>query len=158
MKRLPIFFLQIVIVLFVIGVFVALLVEPHFEGRNVGATWFQIYFKDPFLAYVYLGSIPFFVGCFQVFKVLTYIGENNAFSPATLNAVRIIKKCALINAGAVFTAIVFLVAASSFNNEDAAGAVMLGLIVTLISLIAVAVASIFEGILKNGINLFEGKK
>lgn len=35
--------------------------EPHLEGRNVNATLFEIYFRDPFLAYAYTASIVFFV-------------------------------------------------------------------------------------------------
>ncbi len=44
-----------------IGALGFLLWEPHLEGRNAHATTFEIYFHDPFLAYVYVGSIPFFV-------------------------------------------------------------------------------------------------
>ena len=84
MKKSSILFLQVVIVALIIGVLVALLWEPHLEGRNVNATLFEIYFKDPFLAYVYLGSIPFFVGLYQAFKVLGYIGQNKTFSPRPL--------------------------------------------------------------------------
>ncbi|HMQ01953.1 MAG TPA: DUF2975 domain-containing protein, partial [Candidatus Doudnabacteria bacterium] len=80
MKKISTVFLQIIIVALGIGVLAALLVEPHFEGRNVNATFFEIYFKDPFLAYVYLGSIPFFVGLYQAIKLLGYAGQNKIFS------------------------------------------------------------------------------
>jgi hypothetical protein len=59
-----------VIVLFGIGVLAFMLWEPHLEGRNVHASLFQIYFKDPFLAYAYVASIPFFVGLYQAINVL----------------------------------------------------------------------------------------
>jgi hypothetical protein len=52
-------FLQVVIVLIGIGVLAFMLWEPHVEGRNAHATVFEIYFHDPFLAYAYIGSIPF---------------------------------------------------------------------------------------------------
>ena len=55
--------------------------EPHIEGRNAHATLFEIYFKDPFLAYAYIASIPFFVALFQAFTILGYVGQNKAFSP-----------------------------------------------------------------------------
>jgi hypothetical protein len=61
MKRSSTIFLQIVIVLIGIGTFVLLLWEPQIEGVNAHATLFEIYFKDPFLACVYIGSIPYFV-------------------------------------------------------------------------------------------------
>ena len=61
MKRSSAAFLQAVVVLIGVGVLALLLCEPHLEGRNAHATPFEIYFKDPFLAYVYVASIPFFV-------------------------------------------------------------------------------------------------
>ena len=66
----PTIFLQVVIVLIGIGALALMLWEPHIEGRNAHATLFEIYFKDPFLAYAYIASIPFFVALYQAFKVL----------------------------------------------------------------------------------------
>jgi hypothetical protein len=61
----PTIFLQAVIVLIGIGALALMLWEPHIEGRNAHATLFEIYFNDPFLAYAYLASIPFFVALYQ---------------------------------------------------------------------------------------------
>ena len=72
MKRSSTIFLQVVIVLIGIGALALLLWEPHIEGRNAHATLFEIYFKDPFLAYAYIASIPFFVALYQAFKLLGY--------------------------------------------------------------------------------------
>jgi hypothetical protein len=69
MKKISIF-LQAVIVLIGIGAVALMLWEPHIEGRNAHATLFQIYFNDPFLAYAYIASLPFFVALYQAFKVL----------------------------------------------------------------------------------------
>ena len=76
MKRSSTIFLQVVIVLIGIGALALLLWEPHVEGRNAHATLFEIYFKDPFLAYAYVASIPFFVALYQAFKVLGYVGQD----------------------------------------------------------------------------------
>src|SRR3954466_13927549 len=94
-KRSSTAFLQIVIVLIGIGALALMLWEPHLEGRNAHATPFQIYFKDPFLAYAYVASIPFFVALYQAFKVLGYTRQNKVFSQAAVNALRTIKLCAL---------------------------------------------------------------
>ena len=51
MKKGPTIFLQVVIVLIGMGALGLMLWEPHIEGRNAHATLFEIYFKDPFLAY-----------------------------------------------------------------------------------------------------------
>src|SRR5207237_10769636 len=104
----PTIFLQAVIVLIGIGALALMLWEPHVEGRNAHATLFEIYFKDPFLAYAYLASIPFFVALYQAFKVLGYIGENKAFSQATVKALRTIKFCALAIIGFVAVGVLFI--------------------------------------------------
>src|SRR3954451_20740324 len=95
MKRSSTIFLQVVVVLIGIGALALLLWEPQVEGVNKHATNFEIYFKDPFLALVYAGSIPFFIGLYQAFKVLGYVGRNNVFSPEVVKALRTIKYCAL---------------------------------------------------------------
>ena len=65
MKKGSTIFLQIVIVLIAISAFVLLFWEPHIEGRNVHATLFEIYFKDPFLAYAYIASVAFFMALYK---------------------------------------------------------------------------------------------
>jgi hypothetical protein len=101
-------FLQVVIVLIGIGAFALLLWEPHIEGRNVHATLFEIYFKDPFLAYAYIASSPFFVALYQAFKVLGYAGQNMIFTQAAVKALRTIKYCALSIIGFVAVGEIFI--------------------------------------------------
>jgi hypothetical protein len=101
MKRSSTVFLQVVIVLIGIGALALLLWEPQIEGRNARATNFEIYFKDPFLALVYIGSIPFFAALYQAFKVLGYAGQNKVFSQAAVKALRTIKYCAIAIIGFV---------------------------------------------------------
>src|SRR5690349_7466208 len=108
----PTIFLQAVIVLIGIGALALMLWEPHIEGRNANAMLFEIYFKDPFLAYAYLASIPFFVALYQAFKVLGYIGQNKASSQATVKGLRTIKFCALTTIGLVAVAELFILLGS----------------------------------------------
>src|SRR3954467_7443302 len=100
--------LQVIIVLIVIGTVTVLLWEPHIEGRNAHATLFEIYFKDPFLAYAYIGSIPFFVALYQAFKVLGYVRQNKTFSQATVKALGTIKYCAIAIIGFVAAGVIFM--------------------------------------------------
>src|SRR5215467_12919113 len=103
----PTIFLQAVIVLIGIVALALLLWEPHIEGRNAHATLFEIYFNDPFLAYAYLASIPFFVALYQAFKVLGYAGQNKVFSQAAVKALRTIKYCAIAIIGFVAVSVIF---------------------------------------------------
>src|SRR3977135_1464563 len=120
MKRGPTMFLLIVVVLIGIGALSLMLWEPHIEGRNAHATLFEIYFKDPFLAYAYTGSIPFFVALYQAFRALGYMGRNKAFSQATVKALRTIKLCAIAIIGFVAVGEMFILLGTS---DDRAGGV-----------------------------------
>ncbi|MBI4120893.1 MAG: DUF2975 domain-containing protein [Parcubacteria group bacterium] len=153
MKRRSTLFLQAVIVAIGIGVLALMLWEPHLEGRNVNATFFAIYFKDPFLAYAYTASIAFFVALYQAFKLLGYAGQNKIFSQAAVDALRTIKYCVFITAGAIIAADAYLMIAARSNNEDAAGAVMLGIIATFASIVVGTAAAVFERVLQNAVDI-----
>src|SRR2546422_1518662 len=120
MKRSSTAFLQTVIVLIGIGALAMMLWEPHIEGRNAHATLFEIYFKDPFLAYAYTGSIPFFVALYQAFNVLGYVRQNKTFSQATVKALGTIKYCAIAIIGFVAVGVIFIIF-SDKNDRPAGG-------------------------------------
>ena len=150
----PTIFLQAVIVLMGIGALALMLWEPHIEGRNAHATLPEIYFKDPFLAYAYLSSIPFFVALYQAIKVLGYIGENNAFSKPTLKALRTIKFCALAIIVYVAVGELFIVLG---NSDDRAGGVFIGILITFGSVVIATAAAMFERILQNAVDIKSAK-
>lgn len=144
-------FLQVVVILIGIATLALLLIEPHFEGRNAHASLFQIYFNDPFLAYVYIGSIPFFVALTHAFKLLEYIRQNKAFSQAAVNALRIIKYCAFITAGLIMSVIAYLRIVAFSSSDDPAGAIILGNILTLASILIGATAGVLQKTLQGAV-------
>ncbi|HEX5083228.1 MAG TPA: DUF2975 domain-containing protein [Blastocatellia bacterium] len=152
MKRSSTIFLQIVIVLIGIGALALLLWEPHLEGRNAHATLFEIYFKDPFLAYAYTGSIAFFVALYQAFKLLSYIGANEVFSQRSVKALRTIKYCAM-------ALVAFIVGAEAYlfifvrGKDDIAGGVMIGLLMIFVSVVAATAAAVFERLLQSAVEI-----
>jgi hypothetical protein len=101
--------LQVAIVLVGIATAGLLIWEPHLEGRNAHATTFQIYFNDPFLAYVYAGSISYFVALYQAFGLFGQVRRERTFSTATVEKLRVIKRCALTLIGFVAGAAVFII-------------------------------------------------
>ena len=145
-KRSSTILLQAIIILIGIGALFFMLWEPHIEGRNVNATIFEIYFKDPFLAYAYIASIPFFAALYQAFKVLGYIKDNKTFLPATVQSLRIIKYCAMTIIGFVLGAEAYLFIARP--EDDIAGGVFMGLLMIFISGVVAIVVEMFEGILQ----------
>ena len=151
MKQSSSIFLQLVIVLIGIGALALLLWEPHIEGRNAHATNFEIYFKDPFLALVYIGSIPFFVALYQAFKVVGYAGQNQIFSQAAVRALRIIKYCALAIIG--FVVVEEIIIMLTHGSDDAAGGVFMGVLITFSSIVIATAAAMFERILQNAVDI-----
>ena len=150
MKRSSTLFLQIVIVLVGIGALALLLWEPRVEGVNAHATLFEMYFKDPFLACVYIGSIPFFVALYQAFKVLGYAGQNKVFSQAAVKALRTIKYCAIAIIGFVAVEEIFIMLGDS---DDRAGGVFMGILITFGSIVIATAAAMFERILQNAVDI-----
>ena len=153
MKKSSTIFLQVVIVLIGIGTLTLMLWEPHLEGRNVNSTLFEIYFKDPFLAYAYTASIAFFVALYQAFKLLGYIEQNKVFSQAAVNALRTIKYCALSLVGFIVGAEAYLFIVQRKVEEDIAGGVMIGLVMIFVSVVIATAAAVFERTLQNAVDI-----
>lgn len=146
-------FLQIVIVALGIGALALMLWEPHLEGRNANATLFEMYFKDPFLAYAYIGSIAFFVALYQTFKLLGYMARNEVVSRAAVKALRTIKYCAMTLVAFVVGAEVYLFTVQRKVEEDIAGGVAMGLVMIFISVVVATAAAVFEKTLQSTIDI-----
>jgi hypothetical protein len=150
MKRSSTIFLQTVIVLIGIGALALMLWEPHIEGRNAHATTFEIYFKDPFLAFAYTASVPFFVALYQAFRVLGYAGQNKMFTPEAVKALRTIKYCALAIVGFIVVSVIFLLRG---DPEDRPPGVVMRVVFTFGSIVIATAAAMFERILQNAVDL-----
>ncbi|MBI2439674.1 MAG: DUF2975 domain-containing protein [Candidatus Moranbacteria bacterium] len=147
MKRCSTIFLQAVVVALGIGTLVFVLWEPHLEGRNVGATLYQIYFHDPFLWYVYTASVAFFVALYQAFKLLGYIRHDEAFSEASAKAVRTIKYSAMILVAFILGAEVYFFTIQREAREDIAGGVVIGLFLIFVSALIATASDVLEGLI-----------
>jgi hypothetical protein len=156
MKRRPTYFLQAVIVLIGIGALAFLLWEPHVEGRNVHATTFDIYFKDPFLAYVYMGSIPFFVALYRTFGLFGDARRSGGFSQVTVDALQTIKKCALVLMGFVAGGIVFIIMFG--DKDDRPPGIFMSLLVTLAASVIAIAASMCARKLQHALRRSEGSR
>ena len=134
-------FLQVLIVLIGIAALVFLLGEPHLEGRNAHATAFEIYFKDPFLAYVYLGSIPFFVALYRAFGLFGHLSQKGVPSQATGESLRAIKRCALAMLGFVAGGVVIILLFG--DGEDRPAGIFMSFLAALVASVIAMVATIF---------------
>ena len=152
MKKSSTIFLQVVIVLIGIGALALLLWEPQVEGRNAHATLFEMYFKDPFLAYAYIASIPFFVALYQAFKVLGYVRQDRTFSQTTVKALRTIKYCAIAIIGFVAVSVIFMYPMFGDKDDRPAG-VFMRILITFPSIVIATAAGMFERILQNAVDI-----
>ena len=152
MNRSSTLFLQVVIVLAGIGALALLLWEPHIEGRNAHATLYQIYFNDPFLAYAYIASTPFFVALYQAFRVLGYARKNKIFSQAAIKALRTIRQCALTVAGFIVGGEAYLFVVQR-GKDDIAGGVAVGFVLIFLSIVVAAAATVFENLLRSAVDM-----
>ena len=150
MKRGATVFLRAVLMLIGIGALAFLLLEPHIEGRNAHATLFEIYFKDPFLAYAYIASIPFFVALHQAFQLLAYAAQDKEISPSTLRSLRTIKHCAIAIIGFVAVGEVFIILSES---DDRAGGVAMGILIAFASILVATAMAVLERALQNTVEM-----
>jgi hypothetical protein len=133
-----------------LGVVAGMLWEPHLEGVNAKVGFWAVY-ADPFVAYAYLGSVPFFVGLYQAFRLLGYVGRGDAHSSGARKALRNIRYCALAVVAFIVGAEVWIML--THGEDDAAGAFVLGVGAILLGLLTVAAAAMLERTLRGGRNL-----
>jgi len=149
MKRRSTIFLQIVVVLIGIVALALLLWEPQVEGVNAHATLLETYF-DSFVAYAYLGSIPFFVALYQAFKLLGYVGRDEVFSQRSVRALRTMKYCALAIVGFVAVSVLFMIHG---DRDDRPAGVFMRILITFPSIVVATAAAMFERVLQNAVDM-----
>lgn len=145
MKRIPIVFLQAVLVLMGMVALVLLIWLPLTEGRATDLDLFAIY-SDPFILFGYATSILFFVALYKAFRLLGYIGQHKVFSTQATGALKAIKHCAVILGLLVVSAGLFIRFTHS-EADDPAGFLALCLVTAFASLVVATAAAIFERLL-----------
>ncbi len=150
-----ILFFKVVILLIATGAFAGMIRFPQTEGRATNLDLVNIY-KDPFIIYLYIASIPFFVALYQAFKFLGYLNKNKIFSEDSVKAVGNIKYCAIALMGFIAVAILYIFIISKATNDDGAGAMVVGLITIFASSIVATAAAIFQKRLQNAVGIESG--
>ncbi len=128
MNRTAVVTIRTLIILVAVAALAFLIVEPQVEGRNVNATLVEIYFNDPLLAYAYIASIPFFVGLYQVYKLVKFPEQK---------ALQIIRNCALVTIPFIIIGVTWIL---QIESDDRPPIIAMGTLSTLIC-IGVAIAS-----------------
>ncbi|UZW15402.1 DUF2975 domain-containing protein [Clostridium pasteurianum] len=142
-------FLKVIIFLIGIAVFALCIYWlPEIAIRDAKAhPWdYSLY---PILGFAYGYCIAFSVALYQVFKLLTYIEKNNAFSQLSLKSLKVIKKSALTTIFFIVLGIIYLKVLSKVTGDDPAGPISLSLMVILATSIITAIVDVLQKLLKN---------
>ncbi len=150
MKRGSTLFLKVVLILIGVVTLVGLIWFPQTEGRATNLDLISIY-KDPLIIYMYIASIPFFVGLFQAFKLLNLIDANKAFTQDAVNTLKIMKFAALSLIG--FIALALLYIRFFVHGDDPAGPTGLGIMISFASIVIATAATIFQRLLQNAVDM-----
>jgi hypothetical protein len=151
MKKGSTLFLKVVLILIAIGVLTGLLWFPQTEGRAANLDLLSIY-TDPFIVYIYIGSIPFFVGLYQAFKLLNLIDANKAFSQSAVNTLKNMKLASLALIGFIALALIYIRFAAS-GGDDPAGPTAIGIIISFATAVVATAAAVFQKLLQNAVDI-----
>lgn len=151
MKRASTIFLQALIVLIGISTLAFLIRLPLTEGRAANLDLLSIY-SDPFILYGYSASIFFFVGLYQAFKLLGYIGLNKVFSSNSIETLKKIKYCA-IALGILIVAAGLYIKNFHHKDDDPAGFLAICIVTTFACFVVATAATIFKQKLQNAIDM-----
>lgn len=151
MKRGSTLFLKVVLLLIAIGVLVSMIWFPQTEGRAANLDLVSIY-KDPFIIYIYIASIPFFVGLYQAFKLLNLIDANRAFSKDAVNTLKNMKFASLALITFIVLALLYI-RLNAHSADDPAGPTAIGIVVSFAVAVVATVAGVFQKLLQNAVDI-----
>lgn len=151
MKKTSMVFLQGIIVLIGLITLAIMIRMPLTEGRAINLDLFHIY-SDPFIMYGYLASISFFIGLYQAFKLLGYIGKNQVFTLSAVIALRNIKYSAIVLSILIVLAGLYIKIFHA-EGDDPAGFLALCIVTTFVSVVIATVVAVFEKNLQSAVDI-----
>ena len=151
MTKISVRFLQSVLVLIGIISIAILIIAPLHEGRATNLSLLKIY-ADPFIAYIYIASITFFIALYQAFRLLTYIAQNKVFTSEAVQTLKSIKNCLIVLCGFIFFAGLYIKIFHS-KEDDPAGFLALCFVSAFASIVVATTAGIFQKILQSGVDM-----
>jgi hypothetical protein len=150
MKKGSTLFLKCVILLVAVGALGLLIWFPQLEGRATNLDLISIY-TDPLIIYSFIASIPFFIGLYQAFKLLSLIDANKAFSQGAVNTLRNMKFASLSLIGFIALAVFYI--RFFVRGDDPAGPTMLGISAVLAFSVIATAAAVFQRLLQNAVDI-----
>jgi len=100
---------------------------------------------------MYVSAIPFYFALYQAFKLLSYIGKNEAFSDLSVKALKYIKYCAMTISGLYVAIIPFVVLLQ--RMVDPPGLIIIGMVPFFASMIIAVFAAVLQRLLQDAIDI-----
>ncbi|WP_291651123.1 DUF2975 domain-containing protein [Clostridium sp.] len=138
MKQKTTVFFKLAIIFISITVF-ALCVFGFYFLANNSANPDYAYILYPILIGIYTSVIPFYIALYKSFKLLSYISKNKASSQASVKALITIKYCAITISTLYLLVMPFIILLA--DKDDAPGAILIGALPILISIIIAVFAN-----------------
>ena len=149
-KRGSAIFLKVIIFLVGIAVFTLCIYwMPVLTIKDIKAHPGGDYSLYPLLVCAYGICITFSFTLYQVYKLLTYIERNNAFSELSLKSLKVIKKCAFTAIFFIVLMIISLKVISKITGDDPACPISISLMGILVTSIITAIVDVLQKPLKN---------
>jgi len=123
---------------------------PDIASSDVKMNPESAYLQYPFLLAVFVLSLPFFIALYQAFKLLSYIDKNKTFLELSVEALKVIKSCAIIISVFIVGGILFV---AIFLDGDRAGIIALGLYITFASSVIATFAGVLQHLVKEVVDI-----
>ncbi|MEK7509906.1 MAG: DUF2975 domain-containing protein [Patescibacteria group bacterium] len=145
MNRGSTFFLKVVIYLIGLAVLALLVIFASvIYAGNAG-----MYL--PMLLGMFVPAIPFYMALYQGLQLLKYIDTNTAFSEKSVRTLKTIKYCAFTISGLYALGMPLIIYVA--DKDDAPGAVLVGLVFTIVPLIVGVFAAVLERLMQNALDI-----
>lgn len=141
--------LQAILFLTGLAVLYMMICLPQTEGRAKNLNTFQIY-RDPFIMYGYLSSIPFFIALYSGIRLLGLIAQRKWYSTAASNNLKRIRYCVLLSVLLIAGAAVFIQLTHE-KKDDPVGFLVVCMMVIITGLIVAFIAHKYENKLQHSI-------
>jgi len=142
-------FLKVIIFLVGMAVLALCIWLPEMAVRDAKVHPNTAYFLIPFVVCAYGFFITFLIVLYQVFKLLTYIERNNAFSELSLRSLKVIQNCAVTVIFFIVLGIGNLMLLAKVTGEDAAGPISLSLMGILVTSTIAAFINVLQKPIKH---------
>ena len=150
MKRKSTIFLKIAVIFIGIPVLaLCILLTYTVVNYPVGPAYAHILY--PIIIGMYVSAIPFYFALYQAFKLLSYIGKNEAFSDLSVKALKYIKYCAMTISGLYVAIIPFVVLLQ--RMVDPPGLIIIGMVPFFASMIIAVFAAVLQRLLQDAIDI-----